>query len=64
MWVNVILFFAYVNTQIYETNLGKFSMPESKSPVLLDYLNLLWLVRVIKVTNFSRLEVLGGHSID
>ena len=24
---------------MYETNLGKTSMPESKSPVLLDYLN-------------------------
>ena len=33
---------------MYETDLGKTSMPESKSPVLLDYLNL---------TNFSRLEV-------
>ena len=37
----VCLFFS---SQMYETDLGKFSMPESKSPVLLDYLNLLWLL--------------------
>ena len=53
---------------MYETNLCKILLPESKSPVLLDYFYLLWLLKtVIKVTqksNFSRLEVLGGHPID
>ena len=32
------------SSQMYETDLGKTSMPESESPVLLDYLNLLWLL--------------------
>ena len=32
------------SSQMYQTDLAKFSMPESKSPVLLDYLNLLWLL--------------------
>ena len=32
------------SSQMYETDLGKTSMPESKSPFLLDNLNLLWLL--------------------
>ena len=43
---------------MYETDLGKTSMPRSKSPVLLDYLiRHMASVMVIKVTNFSLLEV-------
>ena len=32
------------SSQMYETDLGKFSVPESKSPVVLDFSNLLWLL--------------------
>ena len=56
---------------MYETNVCKILMPESKSPVLLDYLNLPCLIGLlkpplasgmfIKVTNFLRLEVLEAY---
>ena len=36
--------FSSFSLQMYETDLGKTSMPESKSPFLLDNLNLLWLL--------------------
>ena len=49
---------------MYETNLCKILMPESKSPMLLDYFYLQWLLKtVIKVTT-PHDEVLVGHSID
>ena len=39
------------SSQMYETDLWKFSVPKSKSPVFLDYFYLLWpLETVIKVT--------------
>ena len=50
---------------MYEIDLGKTSMAGVKVPCLIELLKPpVASVMVIKVTNFSWLEVLGGHSIN
>ena len=49
---------------MYETNLCKNLNARVKVPCLIGLLKPVASGVVIKVTNFSRVEVLGGHSID